>query len=187
MFIGDMFIGDKGFRVKGWKGRPFLCYRAGLRYGLPRGGVRPLPVPPPPCTSFVSNTPTDFETLPPLDLPLFGGGWPGGPPRTSPAKTRPSRNVTIAPPTPSPGSVHENRSKTSEFQRFHDPISMRSRELRVACSAPWLEAEGAEVSGADFSGRPSCFRAVTLGGNRGQFPPLNRSEVIKTKENQRLF
>jgi len=50
-----------------------------------------------------------------------------------------------------------------------------------------LEAEEAAVSGADISGRPSFFRAVTPGGNRGHFPPLKRPEAMKRKGNQKHF
>ena len=42
-----------------------------------------------------------------MGLPMqpSGGNWPGGPPRTSPAKTRPSRNVPIPPSTPTPPKI----------------------------------------------------------------------------------
>ena len=73
----------------------------------PRGKPPPSLFHPRRVLHSIQSMPAGFEAFSPLNLLPFGGEWPGGPPRRSPAKTRPSRNVTISLPTPPPGFILE--------------------------------------------------------------------------------
>lgn len=113
--LGKARAGD-GSGVREWIRPPGSGVEREIAPELPgRSSHRTSPRGKPPPSLFhprrvlhsIQSMPAGFEAFSPLNLLPFGGEWPGGPPRRSPAKTRPSRNVTISLPTPPPGFILE--------------------------------------------------------------------------------